>query len=90
MKIALKSALAAFALAAAGVPASAQHWDQLIASAGLSRSEAAGMTLSQIAAYKFNRDASGDDRQTIPVSVSVSTAARNHGVSGADKQTIKR
>jgi hypothetical protein len=88
MKIALKSALAAFALAAAAVPAAAQDLDQLIASAGLSRSEAVGMTLSQIAAHKFNRDESGADRQTIPgsVAVSVSTAgtatfARNVGLS---------
>jgi len=88
MKNALKSALAALALAAAAVPASAQNLDQLIASAGLTRSEAAGMTLSQIAAHKFNRDVSGADRQTVPGSVVASasasgtaTFARNVGLS---------
>ncbi len=34
---------------------------QLIASAGLSPSEARGMTLSEIAAYKFDRDTPDDD-----------------------------
>ena len=34
---------------------------QLIASAGLSPSEARGMTLSEIAAYKFDRDTPNDD-----------------------------
>ena len=75
MKTALKSALAALALAAAAVPASAQNLDQLIASAGLTRSEAAGITLSQIAAYKFNRDVSWADRQTVPGSVVASASA---------------
>ena len=35
---------------------------QLIASAGLSASEASGMTLQQIAAAKFDRDTGADDR----------------------------
>jgi len=61
---------------------------QLIASAGLTRSEAAGMTLSQIAAYKFNRNVSESDRQTVPGSVVAhasdagsATFARHVGVS---------
>jgi hypothetical protein len=37
---------------------------QLIASAGLSPAEAKGMSLTEIAAYKFDRDVSGADRQT--------------------------
>lgn len=69
MKTALRTALTALAFAAAAVPASAQNLDQLIASAGLTRSEAADLTLSQIAAYKFNRNESAADRQTIPGSV---------------------
>jgi hypothetical protein len=36
---------------------------QLAASAGLSPSEAAGMSLTEIAIAKFNRDAASDDRQ---------------------------
>lgn len=36
---------------------------QLIASAGLSPSQAKGMSLAEIAEYKFDRDASGADRQ---------------------------
>ena len=34
---------------------------QLIASAGLSPSEARGMSLTEIAAYKFDRDTPNDD-----------------------------
>jgi hypothetical protein len=37
---------------------------QLIASAGLTQAEAQGMSLSDIAQYKFDRDVSGADRQT--------------------------
>jgi hypothetical protein len=37
---------------------------QLIASAGLTPAEAKGMSLSEIAQYKFDRDVSGADRQT--------------------------
>lgn len=68
MKTTVKTALVAFALAAASVaPAAAQSaYDQLAASAGLSQSEAAGMTRSQIAAHFFNRGVSTADRQTIP------------------------
>ncbi len=62
-----KTAALAFALAAAAVaPASAATYSQLAANAGLSASEAAGMTLSQIATYHFNRGESVQDRQTVP------------------------
>jgi hypothetical protein len=37
---------------------------QLIASAGLTPAEAKGMSLSEIAQYKFDRDVPGADRQT--------------------------
>jgi antitoxin component of RelBE/YafQ-DinJ toxin-antitoxin module len=40
---------------------------QLIASAGLTPAEAKGMSLSEIAQYKFDRDVSGADRQTANV-----------------------
>ena len=36
---------------------------QLISSAGLTLVEAGGMTLAEIAEYKFDRDLSGADRQ---------------------------
>ena len=59
MKSSIKTALAAVALIAAVGPASAQSaYSQLAASAGLSPSEAAGLTLGQIAAYHVNRDKS--------------------------------
>ena len=48
----------------ATVPAFSADYGQLAASAGLSPSEAAGMSLSEIAAYKFNRDTRRDDWQT--------------------------
>lgn len=66
MKTTMMTAVVAFALAAAVAPASAQTaYSQLAANAGLSRSEAAGMTLEQIAAAYFNRGVSNQDRQTV-------------------------
>ena len=44
----------------ATVPAFSADYGQLAASAGLSPSEAAGMSLSEIAATKFNREADDD------------------------------
>lgn len=41
--------------------------DQLSASAGLDPAEAAGMSLTEIAQAKFNRDTRGDDRQAFVV-----------------------
>jgi len=40
---------------------------QLIASAGLNPAEAAGLTLTEIAAFKANRTLSQSDRQAVPV-----------------------
>ena len=51
--------IAAAALALAAAPAFA---DQLAANAGLSAAEAQGLTLSQIAQVKFNREAADADR----------------------------
>jgi hypothetical protein len=55
------------ATVAAGLaaPVAAGDWTQLIASAGLSPSEAQGMTLTEIAAHKINRESPGDDRVTV-------------------------
>ena len=83
MNTSLKSALVAIALSAATVPAFAQ--DQLAASAGLSRSEAAGLSAAQIAAHFFNRGKSVADRQPIP-GASVAMSARNEP--GASLRTI--
>lgn len=41
--------------------------DQLSASAGLDPTEAAGMSLTEVAQAKFNRDTRGDDRQAFVV-----------------------
>jgi hypothetical protein len=51
--------IAAAAIAFVGAPAFA---DQLAANAGLSPAEAAGLSLTEIAQAKFNRDTRGDDR----------------------------
>jgi hypothetical protein len=60
------AAVAAVALAAlAAAPAFANS--QLIANAGLTPAEAAGLSLTEIAVAKFNRNADNDDRQEIVV-----------------------
>ena len=60
------NALAATAVAlTAAVPSYADS--KLAASAGLSPAQAAGLTLTQLAQAKFNRDARGDDRHVIVV-----------------------
>lgn len=46
-------------LAIASGPAVADDLDQLAASAGLEASEIEGLTLTEVAAYKFNRDSIG-------------------------------
>lgn len=56
--------VAALTLGAAA-PALAQS--QLIASAGLTAAEAEGLTLNQIAAAKYNRDRSFNDRQAVAI-----------------------
>jgi hypothetical protein len=52
----------AFAMASA---AAADDFGQLAASAGLPPGEAAGLTLGEIAAHKFNRSVSAGDRQAV-------------------------
>jgi hypothetical protein len=47
-------------------PASATDLRQLIASAGLTSEQAAGMSLAEITVYKFDRDGSSQDRH-VPV-----------------------
>lgn len=47
------------------VYAEAADAGQLAATAGISATEAEGLTLSEIAAIKFNRDTRGDDRQSV-------------------------
>ena len=56
--------IAAAAVAFAAAPAFA---DQLAANAGLSPAEAQGLSLSEIAQAKFNRDTRGDDRHPVVV-----------------------
>ena len=56
--------IAAAAIAFAAAPAFA---DQLAANAGLSPAEAQGLSLTEIAQAKFNRDTRGDDRHPIVV-----------------------
>jgi len=58
---------AAFAAAIAFAAAPAFAGSQLAASAGLSPAEAQGLSLSEIAQIKFNRDTRGDDRHPIVV-----------------------
>ena len=58
---------AAAALAAFAATAPAFANDQLIASAGLTAAEAQGLTLEQIAAAKFNRGLSVQDRQAVVI-----------------------
>jgi hypothetical protein len=50
---------------ALAAPAVAQDHTQLAVSAGISRGEAQTLTLTEIAAYAFNRGTRGDDRQAI-------------------------
>jgi hypothetical protein len=54
-------------LVALALPAAAQDYSQLAAGAGLSRSDAQALSLTEIAAYKFNRDSRGDEQQAIVV-----------------------
>ena len=56
--------IAAVAIAFAAAPAFA---DQLAANAGLSPAEAQGLSLTEIAQAKFNRDTRGDDRHPVVV-----------------------
>lgn len=58
------NAVVAAAIAFGAAPAFA---DQLAANAGLSPAEAAGLSLTEIAQAKFNRDTRGDDRHVFVV-----------------------
>lgn len=81
--------LAAVAAAALGSYASAQDRsigadvagsaaiDQLAAQAGLTPAEAAGLSVNELAALKFNRDASDEDRQAVRVARGSSNGASN-------------
>ena len=79
--------IAAAALAFAAAPAFA---DQLAANAGLSPAEAQGLTLSQIAQVKFNRETRGDDRQAVIIvpghSASYDQLAASAGLSASEAQ----
>lgn len=80
----------------AAVIASAADVRQLAASAGLSAAEAEGMTLSEIAAMKFNKDTRGDDQQavthvTVPIRVDATRDAqiiRQAGLTPAEAEGL--
>ncbi|HET9067457.1 MAG TPA: hypothetical protein VFN28_02345 [Amaricoccus sp.] len=61
----IPACLGVVAAIAIGIAAPAFADSQLAASAGLSPEEAAGMSLTEIAAVKFNNDTRPDDRQSI-------------------------
>jgi hypothetical protein len=65
MKTSLKTfaAVSAVVLSAAAAPAFASS--QLVANAGLTPAEAEGLTLNQIAQFKFSRNAGNDERQVV-------------------------
>jgi hypothetical protein len=77
MKTLLKTAAVAIALATAAAPVAAQPYSQLAANAGLSPSEAAGLTLTQIATIHFNRGESYQDRTAVPGEIVPGMAASN-------------
>ncbi len=68
------SALALAIAAGVAAPLSAAPYSQLAASAGLSQSEAAAMSLPEIVAHLFNRGESVQDRQTIPGEIMMGSA----------------
>ena len=72
----MKTYLNVLAAAAVALTATAPAFaDQLAASAGLTASEAAGMSLTEIAQAKFNRESRGTDRHEIVTGGVVSPAA---------------
>ena len=77
MKTNLKALAITAALVGAAAPALAQS--QLISSAGLTPAEASGLSLTEIAAAKFNRSAGGDDQQTVLRPRAVTVASRSAG-----------
>ena len=52
-------------LLALAVPAGAEDYSQLVPGTGISRSEAATLTLTEVAALRFNRGSRGDEQQAI-------------------------
>ncbi len=71
--------IVAATLAVAAAPAFA---DQLAANAGLSAAEAQGLSLTEIAQAKFNRETRGDDRHVIVVPGSGGDYAQLAAVAG--------
>jgi hypothetical protein len=65
MKTILTLGLAAGLSFAAALTASAADVGQLTALAGISAADAASMSLTEVAAAKFNRDGDRDDQQTV-------------------------
>jgi len=89
MKTYLKTVAVAAALLGTAAPAFAQS--QLIANAGLTPAEAAGLSLNEIAVHKFSRGASGDDRQGIVTPGSggdVSQLAASAGLTPSEAQGL--
>ena len=80
MKTNLKTIAIAAALLGAATPTFAQS--QLIANAGLTPEEARGLSLSEIAAAKFNRDSDREDQQTVQHRGDVTAISRSAGGSG--------
>lgn len=74
----MKTYLSSLAAAAVALTVAAPSFadSQLAASAGLSQTEAAGLSLTEIAAAKFNRDSRGDDAQVIVETNPASAQAR--------------
>jgi hypothetical protein len=89
MKYYLNSIAAAAVALAAAAPAFAGG--QLAANAGLTAAEAQGLSLTEIAQIKFNRETRGQDRQVIvkhgvASADSVASLAANAGISPAQAQ----
>jgi hypothetical protein len=89
MKTYLNTIAAAAVALAAAAPAFAN--DQLAASAGISPAEAAGLSLTEIAQAKFNRETGGDDRHEIVTpgvasAASLASFAKAAGLSPAEAQ----
>lgn len=73
--LSLAALLAGLAVAA---PATAQSRSQLAAAAGVTQTEAQGMTLGELHALKINREAGRDDRVTVSSRSYAATDMRAH------------
>ncbi len=82
-RIFARAALASVAILGAtfatGYYAQAADQSQLAAAAGVSAAEAEGMTLTELAAAKFNRDSASDDRQVISDARPIMVDPARHG-----------